>query len=219
VPEAFGPNLRRARLKRGISLEELSTSTKVSVELWEAMERNDFSHWTKGLYARAYVRQYATLVGLNPDDAVDDFCRTIPQGDRRTEHLLRDHAELLGHRLAPTEDPLPSDARGDRRHSSPSEPKHLMFRLRSPRELRVVAAVVDASAVLLLASAAAIFVPGHFWQTFALIGLLYHGTSIAIAGCSPAVWTIFTYVSARPRRMLRPEGRTRLRFRGSVDQA
>ena len=36
--EAFGPNLRRIRLRRGISLDELSARTNVSAELWEAME-------------------------------------------------------------------------------------------------------------------------------------------------------------------------------------
>ena len=40
---AFGPNLRRLRLRRGLSLDELSTRTKVSVELWHAMESNDLA--------------------------------------------------------------------------------------------------------------------------------------------------------------------------------
>jgi transcriptional regulator with XRE-family HTH domain len=33
--EAFGPNLRRIRLQRGVSLQQLATATKVSETLWD----------------------------------------------------------------------------------------------------------------------------------------------------------------------------------------
>ena len=102
--EAFGPNLRRMRLRRGISLYELSLRTKVSVELWDAMEGNDVSKWPAGLYARAYIREYAELVGVDPDATVDEFCRLFRQGDRRAESLVRHHAELLGHPLTWSDD-------------------------------------------------------------------------------------------------------------------
>lgn len=35
---AFGPNLRRARLRRGVSLESISSDTNVPVALWEGFE-------------------------------------------------------------------------------------------------------------------------------------------------------------------------------------
>src|SRR5215831_8536350 len=82
--EAFGPNLRRLRLRAGISIEEVSARTNVSAELWEAMEHNDFSRWPTGVAARAYVRDYATIVGLDPDETIDEFCRIVPDGAKRT---------------------------------------------------------------------------------------------------------------------------------------
>src|SRR5712691_3122846 len=88
----FGPDLRRARVKRGIALEEISRRTNVSIDLWAAMERNDFSRWPTGIYARAYVREYARAIGVDPDATVDEFCRSFPQGDRRTERILREQA-------------------------------------------------------------------------------------------------------------------------------
>ena len=115
--EAFGPNLRRMRLRRGISLYELSVRTKVSVELWDAMEGNDVSRWPAGLYARAYIREYAEVIGADPDATVDEFCRLFPQGDRRAESLVRDHAELLGHPLTWSDD-LPAALAGDDRRVS-----------------------------------------------------------------------------------------------------
>src|SRR5204863_275227 len=54
--EAFGPNLRRFRLQRGITLEQLSAATNVSTALWTGLEQNDLTRWPTGLYAREYVR-------------------------------------------------------------------------------------------------------------------------------------------------------------------
>jgi transcriptional regulator with XRE-family HTH domain len=134
VPEAFGPNLRRARLKRGISLDDLAARTKVDRELWEAMERNDFSRWPRGLYARAYIREYANAVGLDPGATVDDFCRSFPHGDRRAAPLLREHAEIVGHTLEAIDEP-PAEVGGDRRQSSqPPQPPQTP-RLRALRAL------------------------------------------------------------------------------------
>ncbi len=81
--DSFGLRLRAARERQAISLQSIAERTKVSVTHWEEMERNDFSRWPTGLFARAYVRDYSTIVGLNPEEVVDEFCRYFPNGDRR----------------------------------------------------------------------------------------------------------------------------------------
>lgn len=112
--DAFGPNLRRIRLQRGISLEQLADATKVPVDLWADLERNDVSRWPMGIFARAYVRQYAYALGIDPDSTVDEFCRWFPQGDRRAEKIVRIHAEIVGHSLE-WQDDVSGAADGDRR--------------------------------------------------------------------------------------------------------
>ena len=97
--EAFGPNLRRLRVQRGISLERIASATKVSADLWSGLEQNNFSRWPTGIYARAYVRAYAIEVGVDPDTTVDEFCRLFPNGDRRAERVVRKQAALVGHDL------------------------------------------------------------------------------------------------------------------------
>ena len=57
--ETFGPVLRAARERRGVTLKQLAAETKLSVELWEALEENDLSRWPKRVFARSYVRDYA----------------------------------------------------------------------------------------------------------------------------------------------------------------
>jgi transcriptional regulator with XRE-family HTH domain len=97
--EAFGPNLRRLRVQRGLTLEQIADRTKVSVALWGGLEQNDLSRWPSGLFARSYVREYAEIVGADPDATVDEFCRWFPQGDRRAERIIRGQAAIVGHSL------------------------------------------------------------------------------------------------------------------------
>jgi transcriptional regulator with XRE-family HTH domain len=113
--DAFGPNLRRIRMKRGILLEQIAAKTKVSVSLWSAMERNDLSRWPTGIYARAFMREYASAIGEDPESTVDDFCRWFPQGDRRAEPVIRGQAEIVGHQNLVWQDQAPAASDSDRR--------------------------------------------------------------------------------------------------------
>ena len=114
--DAFGPNLRRIRLQRGVSLKRLADATKVPEPLWAGLERNDFSRWPNGIFARAYIREYAKAIGVDPESTVDDFCRWFPNGDRRAEATIRGQAEIVGHEDLAWRDDLPlSAAEVDRR--------------------------------------------------------------------------------------------------------
>ena len=114
--DAFGPNLRRIRVQRGISIDQIVAATNVSAALWEGLERNDLTRWPTGIYARAYVRSYAKAIGVDPESTVDDFCRWFPHGDRRAELVIRGHAEIIGHHDLQWRDHVPPDAgESDRR--------------------------------------------------------------------------------------------------------
>src|SRR5215213_345366 len=107
--ELFGPRLRRERERRGISLDALAEATKVSIDLWDGLERNDVSRWPSGIFARAFVRDYAITVGLDPDSIVDEFCRHFVIADRRTNRIVEAQAVLIGHNhQAVNPDPLPA---------------------------------------------------------------------------------------------------------------
>ena len=106
---AFGPNLRRLRIQRGVSLDRISADTKVGIALWAGLERNDLSRWPTGIYARAYVRAYAQAIGVDPESTVDDFCRAFPHGDRRAEPLIRGQAEIVGYDDLEWQDAFPDE--------------------------------------------------------------------------------------------------------------
>ena len=70
---AFGENLRREREMRGVSLEEISSATKISMRFLDAIEREDFSKLPGGIFSRSFIRSYARYLGLDEDRAVADF--------------------------------------------------------------------------------------------------------------------------------------------------
>ena len=102
--DTFGPRLRSERERRGISIETIVLVTKVGADLWLGLERNDFSKWPSGIFARAFVRDYAKAVGLDADEIVDEFCRLFPLGDRRAARIIKAQAEIIGHNPSSVED-------------------------------------------------------------------------------------------------------------------
>jgi transcriptional regulator with XRE-family HTH domain len=104
---AFGTNLRRIRVQRGVTIAQIVAATNVGSRFWEALESNNLSQWPTGIYARAYIRGYAKAIGVDPESTVDEFCRCFPQGDRRAELVIRGQAEIVGHDDLQWRDQLP----------------------------------------------------------------------------------------------------------------
>jgi cytoskeleton protein RodZ len=74
----FGTYLREARERRGVSLRQIATATKISLSALEALERNDISRLPGGIFTRAFVRAYAREVGLDPEPTVREFVVRFP---------------------------------------------------------------------------------------------------------------------------------------------
>jgi cytoskeleton protein RodZ len=75
----FGRRLRQAREQKGVSLRDISVKTKISLAALEALERDDISRLPGGIFSRAFVRSYASEVGLDPEQMVEDFMTRFPQ--------------------------------------------------------------------------------------------------------------------------------------------
>jgi len=116
--ESFIARLRRHRERNRIPLEEIVTETRIKREQIEAFERGDLTVWPRGIYARAWIRGYASVIGLDPIDTVDEFCKLFPQGDRRAETTVRDFAAIIAH-PSTYQDEFEGAADSDRRRPSP----------------------------------------------------------------------------------------------------
>jgi transcriptional regulator with XRE-family HTH domain len=182
--DTFGPRLHRERERRGISLETIAVVTKVGVNLWDGLERNDFSRWPSGIFARAFVRDYARAVGLDADDIVDEFCRLFPVGDRRGTRIIKAQAELIGHEASPLDEPALLPPEGDRRASAHA--RHDASRARWIRLApRAVAAGIDVTCLASLATVGAVVTESGFWAAAGVVAVIYYSAATIAAGTSP----------------------------------
>ena len=102
----FGEELRRERIIRDVSLEEISAATKISIRLLTALEASDVSRLPAPVYSRGFIRAYSRHLGLDPDEMVNAYLADVaPEkkreaGDSR-KGLLRSRF-LRGRRAAGT---------------------------------------------------------------------------------------------------------------------
>jgi cytoskeletal protein RodZ len=66
----FGDELRRERLVREITLEEISAATKISLRLLTALEKSDLSRLPAPAFTRGFIRSYALHIGIDPEEKV-----------------------------------------------------------------------------------------------------------------------------------------------------
>ncbi|NLB17344.1 MAG: helix-turn-helix domain-containing protein [Syntrophomonadaceae bacterium] len=71
--ESLGEMLRTRRLELGLSLEEVEEETKIRKYYIMALENNDFHLLPAMVYASGFVRRYARLLGLDPDETLREF--------------------------------------------------------------------------------------------------------------------------------------------------
>jgi transcriptional regulator with XRE-family HTH domain len=182
--DTFGPRLRSERERRGISLETIATVTNVGVELWHGLERNDFSRWPTGIFARAFVRDYARAVGLDSEEVVDEFCRLFPIGDRRASRVMRAQAELIGHAPEYRDEVALIPGGLDRRAAARAAAVHTQ--VRHGRVVpRVMAAMIDTAAVLTAGSLLSLVTPVGFGVSMAIAALVSSTAATVLTGSSP----------------------------------
>ncbi|HET9178702.1 MAG TPA: helix-turn-helix domain-containing protein [Terriglobia bacterium] len=70
---SFGENLKREREMRGITLEEISAATKISVRFLKSIETDEFSALPGGIFRRSFVRAYARYLGLDEDPLIEEY--------------------------------------------------------------------------------------------------------------------------------------------------
>lgn len=71
----IGEELREARLRQGLSVEDIAQRTRISVRSLEAIEGNAFETLPGIVFARNFVRLYALELHLEPDDLLSRLPR------------------------------------------------------------------------------------------------------------------------------------------------
>lgn len=176
MPDAsgFGPRLRQERERRKIPLASISTTTKISVGLLEALERDDVSRWPSGIFRRSFVRAYAEAIGVDPDAAVREFVERFPDPEEMPPAVDEPASAPAG--ATPrvrvrVGEAIRAFRRGD---------------LLPDTRTRWAAAACDVGVLLAIATLAFIVV-GRFWEPLGLLAFGYYGGSILVLGNTPGV--------------------------------
>ncbi len=74
---AFGEKLRKQREQRGIELDAISNTTKISTRMLRALEEEHFDQLPGGVFNKGFVRAYARHVGLDEQEAIADYLAAL----------------------------------------------------------------------------------------------------------------------------------------------
>jgi len=170
--ETFGSRLRRERERRQIALSSISANTKINPALFEALEREDLSRWPTGIFRRAFIRAYATGIGLDPDVVQREFLERFPDPSE---------ASPTG-----TDSPVEAGETVLRLTLGDAGAPFNGGKLLTDMRRRLSAVACDAGVVTAIAVTVFI-VSGRFWLPLAVAMLGYYLGGILLLGNTPGV--------------------------------
>ncbi|MFD3536861.1 helix-turn-helix domain-containing protein [Streptomyces sp. NPDC058664] len=71
--DSIGRALQQTRVAAGLTVEEVSASTRVRIPIVHAIEEDDFSRCGGDVYARGHIRTLARAVGLDPAPLIEQY--------------------------------------------------------------------------------------------------------------------------------------------------
>jgi transcriptional regulator with XRE-family HTH domain len=160
--QSFCLALKAARERRGVTLAQIAQATKVCVSHFAALERNDLRSWPKGLFRRAFFRGYVEMIGLPVAETMDEFARLFPDNEAAAL-IAQPGADASALRLS-----FDSSWHGPR----------------VPLAWRIVTALIDGGAVLVVAAAFTWLAGTHAGTTLAVISVSYFTIATVLLGDS-----------------------------------
>ena len=73
--------MRQEREQRGITLEQISRSTKIGTRFLQALEQDRFEQLPGGIFNKGFIRAYARFLGLNEEQTLADYLAATSPGE------------------------------------------------------------------------------------------------------------------------------------------
>ena len=70
--DRFAEQLRKARLKKGASLQQIASKTRIDIKFLEAIDSGNFG-FLPDLYVKAFIKQYAKAIDLDEEEALKKY--------------------------------------------------------------------------------------------------------------------------------------------------
>ena len=82
-PAKIGPGerLQAARIKKGLSVEDVAGRMHLSTNILEAIEENNFDEITAPIFVKGYLRAYARIVALGEDEMIEQYLDLYSEED------------------------------------------------------------------------------------------------------------------------------------------
>ncbi|WP_137742854.1 helix-turn-helix domain-containing protein [Robertmurraya siralis] len=74
----LGNRLKEARLEKDMSLDDLQAVTKIQKRYLEGIEEGNYSMMPGPFYVRAFIKQYAEAVDLEPEELFEQYQADVP---------------------------------------------------------------------------------------------------------------------------------------------
>lgn len=180
---AFCARLKSQRERRATSLGAIADATKVKASLLDSLERGDVSRWPKGIYRRAFFRDYVTAIGLSPDEHVTEFTELFPDGEDPPPSPRPARAPAIG-AVAGASAPQMRLMLAEADRSSALRAR--LPETLSPRDMarNAAAAVIELALVSALSYAVSRWT-GNLWLTAAAVSSVYMALGTIVFGRSP----------------------------------
>lgn len=94
----IGAILRQARTRREVELSEVEAATRIRLKYLRAIEAEDWDALPESVYARGFIRTYASFLGLDGERLAEEYRREV-EGGRPA--IALDAAAQPGPRSAP----------------------------------------------------------------------------------------------------------------------
>ena len=79
--ESFGSWLRSQREVRQVELQTITQSSKINIRYLEALEQDRFDLLPATIFVKGFLREYARIVGLDPDEVLNFYLAASAQDD------------------------------------------------------------------------------------------------------------------------------------------
>lgn len=91
----IGSKLKSAREEKGLSIEDVEKTTKIQSRYLTAIENNEFDKLPGDFYVRAFIRQYAQVVGLDGKELLSEYHEEVPEAtpDEYVENSIDNKSE------------------------------------------------------------------------------------------------------------------------------
>lgn len=91
----IGNKLKSAREEKGLSIADIEKATKIQSRYLTAIENNEFDKLPGDFYVRAFIRQYAQVVGLDGKELLSEYHEEVPEAtpDEYVENSIDNKSE------------------------------------------------------------------------------------------------------------------------------